>query len=85
MLIKNKTEQVRSYVATGQYMKALAICKSWRYSLPSYTQVLQDGYESKLYPDFYRQLGKNPEEYYNRAVELLKLIYLDEEEYDYEP
>lgn len=72
---KSKNQEVRELVAQGEYKKALQICKEWKYANPSHSEILRRGYDCLMYPGFYKQLGKNPEEEYMKAVEVLKEVY----------
>ena len=73
--METKNAQVRRLVREGEYKKALQICKEWDYENPEHREILRSGYDSLLYPSFYKQIGQNPEAQYNKAVEVLKLIY----------
>ena len=73
--METKNAKVRRLVREGEYKKALQICKEWDYENPEHREILRSGYDSLLYPSFYKQIGQNPEAQYNKAVEVLKLIY----------
>ena len=73
--METKNAQVRRLVREGEYKKALQICKEWDYENPEHREILRSGYDSLLYPSFYKQIGQNPEAQYNKAVEVLKLVY----------
>ena len=73
--MKPKTQEVRELVSQGEYKKALQICKDWNYTNPEYGDILRRGYECLIYPEFYRQIGKNPDSEYKKAVDLLLIIY----------
>ena len=73
--METKNAKVRRLVREGEYKKALQICKEWDYENPEHREILRSGYDSLLYPSFYKQIGQNPEVQYNRAVEVLKLVY----------
>lgn len=73
--METKNAKVRRLVREGEYKKALQICKEWDYENPEHREILRSGYDSLLYPSFYKQIGQNPEAQYNKALEVLKLIY----------
>ena len=73
--METKNAKVRRLVREGEYKKALQICKEWDYENPEHREILRSGYDSLLYPSFYKQIGQNPEVQYNKAVEVLKLVY----------
>lgn len=73
--METKNAKVRRLVREGEYKKALQICKEWDYENPEHREILRSGYDSLLYPSFYKQIGQNPEAQYNKAVEVLKLVY----------
>lgn len=76
-MIESKTSQVKRLVAAGEYKLALQICKEWNYTNQTYRDKLRLGYECLMYPEFYRQIGKDPESNYEEAVRILKIVYGD--------
>ena len=70
--METKNTKVRRLVSSGEYKEALQICKDWTYKDPSHRESLRLGYECLMYPNFYKQLGKDPEKEYSRAIEVLK-------------
>lgn len=75
MEMKSKNQIVRELVAQGRYKEALQICKDWNYENPNHQDILRRGYDCYMYPEFYRQLGKDPGAEYQKAVEVLKEVY----------
>lgn len=73
--METKNAKVRRLVSCGDYKQALQICKDWDYENPSHREALRLGYDCLMYPDFYKQLGRNPESEYAKAIEVLKLVY----------
>lgn len=73
--METKNAKVKRLVSQGEYKLALQICKDWNYSNPSHREILRLGYECLMYPDFYRQLGKDPNYQYQLAVEVLSEVY----------
>ena len=73
--METKNAKVRRLVKEGQYKKALGICKDWVYENPHHREILRLGYECLLYPEFYKQLGHDPEYCYAHAVSVLVEVY----------
>lgn len=73
--METKTDKVRRLVSSGDYKQALQICKEWQYRDPSHREILRLGYECLLYPDFYKQLGYNPNQEYQEAIKVLHIVY----------
>lgn len=72
---KSKNQEVRELVARGEYIKALQMCKDWDYADSTYSDILSRGYECFKYPEFYIQIGYNPPEEYEKAVDILIKVY----------
>lgn len=75
MTVETQNAKVRRLVKSGEYKKALQICKEWNYENPMHREILRLGYESMMYPSFYRQIGKDPAKNYEAAVEVLLEVY----------
>jgi hypothetical protein len=73
--METKTDKVRRLVSSGDYKQALQICKEWQYRDPSHREILRLGYECLLYPDFYKQLGYDPNQEYQEAIKVLHIVY----------
>lgn len=74
--MQTKKSIVESCVDSGDYKRALSICKEWILPISrEESSILRRGYECMHYPDFYRQLGYNPEEEVKKAIEILIKIY----------
>lgn len=73
--MESKNEKVRRLVARGEYKQALQICKEWNYEDPSHREILRLGYECLMYPDFYTQIGYDPDIRYKDAIEVLHKVY----------
>lgn len=73
--METKNEKVRRLVSQGDYKQALQICKEWNYSTPEHKEILRLGYDCLMYPDFYKQLGRDPQLCYQNAVNVLKEVY----------
>lgn len=71
-----KTSLVRKLVASGDYKKALSICKDWRGGIASKdVESLRLGYECIVNPRFYQQLHYNIDEAVNNAILTLCKLY----------
>lgn len=73
--MESKNSKVRRLVALGEYKQALQICKEWDYINPNHREILRLGYECLMYPRFYKQLGKDPDAAYKKAIEVLHIVY----------
>ena len=72
-----KRALVEQYVKEGEYKKALAICKSWNLPISKEeSETLQRGYECMHYPRLYESIGYKPELEAQRAIGILKKIYI---------
>lgn len=73
--MESKNAKVRRLVSCGEYKQALQVCKDWNYANPLHRDILRLGYECLLYPDFYRQLGKDTDYCYQEAIRVLHEVY----------
>ena len=73
--METKNGKVRRLVSSGEYKQALQICKEWNYKDPRHRDILRLGYECLMYPNFYKQLGYNPEKEYQEAIKVLHIVY----------
>lgn len=73
--MKSKNQEVKELVAQGEYKRALQICKEWDYENESHGDILRRGYDCLMYPEFYRQIGKDPDKEYQKAVDVLNELY----------
>lgn len=56
----SKSDLVRSYIASGEWKKALKEAKDFRIGITKEQRsVLARAYECMVHPDFYRQIGKD--------------------------
>lgn len=72
----SKRQQIKLFLDNKNYMKALKIAKSFSINRNNQKDVyllnnIKLGYEANLYPSFYKQLKKNPEELYQKGLECL--------------
>lgn len=74
-----KTEIVRHHVAANDYRAALKIAKTFRLGLTREEQrTLQYAYECMVYPDSYRQLGRDIDTTISQGIQLLLKFYASE-------
>lgn len=76
--METKNAKVRRLVASREYKQALQICKDWDYSDPTHRDILSRGYECLMYPEFYKQIGYDPNAEYDKAVSVLRAVYGEE-------
>jgi len=70
-----KTEQVKQFFAEGDFKKALRIAKNFRIGITEQQSMdMQMAYECMLYPDFYRQLGKDIEKVKSVGISTLRSL-----------
>lgn len=76
--MRTKKSQVVAHVTAGRYKQALAICKCWSLPITSEeSSILRRGYECMINPKFYKELGYDPEEQIDKAIKILKRVYLE--------
>jgi len=68
--VKTKTQQIRDAWARGEKFRALGIAAKF-YDRGADTKVFQRGWNAHKSPDFYRQLGRDPEAMVAAALDLL--------------
>lgn len=67
-----KTAAARAAFAAGDLKAALRIAKTFRLGLtPDERSILIRGYECIVHPEFYRQLGRDPE----AAIEAARQVF----------
>lgn len=75
-MIVNKTQQVKSLVAAGDFKEALKITKTFKLGLtPDQKKTLSLGYEAIVHPAFYIQLKQDVKALQANAEALLKQLY----------
>lgn len=71
--MQQKSELVRELVAKGDCKSALRLAKGFRIGLTKAEQnAMKLAYECMVYPDFYRQLGRNVELTIEQGVAVLE-------------
>jgi hypothetical protein len=69
-------QQVGQLLLEGQFKKALSFAKNWKMKLTKEQQSqIRRGYECYGNPDFYRQLGFDPEAEKLKAVRVLQKAF----------
>jgi len=72
----SKTSILRSHIAKREYKSALRIAKTFRIGISKEDQrTLQYAYECLVFPDQYRQLGRDVEAAISQGIQLLLNIY----------
>ena len=65
-----KTDQIRAAWATGDRISALRIAAQF-FDRSTATKTFQRGIDAHHHPQFYRQIGKQPQQVVTAALELL--------------
>lgn len=74
--MERKSDAVRRLVAAGDYRKALSIAKDFRLGISREEQdALRVAYECMVWPDFYRQVGRDVGYEINAGVMVLDRLY----------
>ena len=69
--MQTKTDQIRAVWASGDRIGALRIAAKF-FDRSTDTRIFKRGMDANNYPDFYRQLGKVPQELVTAALALLQ-------------
>lgn len=73
---ERKSDNVRRLVAEGRYKEALKIAKDFHLGISREdSDTMKRGYECMVWPDFYRQIGKDPSEISIKAIETVQRLY----------
>ena len=73
---EKKSDAVRRLVKAGEYQKALSIAKDFRLGIsPDERNAMRLAYECMVWPDFYRQVGRDVADTIRAGVEVLVRIY----------
>ena len=76
MMPEKKSDAVRRLVATGEYQKALGIAKDFRLGISKEEcDAMRLAYECMVWPDFYRQIGRDVEHEIKAGVVVLVELY----------
>jgi hypothetical protein len=69
--MQSKTERIRMTLDRGDWLSALRIASRF-HDRSNDTLVFKRGFDAYQHPDFYRQVGKDPDELFNAAIERLQ-------------
>lgn len=73
---EKKSDAVRRLVAAGEYRKALGIAKDFRLGIsPAERNAMRLAYECMVWPDFYKQVGRDVGGAIHAGVEVLVKLY----------
>lgn len=73
---EKKSDVVRRLVAAGEYQKALGIAKDFRLGINREERdAMRLAYECMVWPDFYRQIGKDVGREIKAGVVVLVKLY----------
>lgn len=73
-----KTDQAVELFKKGDIKGALRIAKSFRkFITRDEKAALERGYEMFVRPDYYKQLGRNPQKEIDKAVEIFKKKWVE--------
>ncbi len=73
---EKKSDIVRKLVACGEFKKALRIAKEFRMGIAKAdSDAMKRGYECMINPNFYAQIGYDPEKEIERGIETITRIY----------
>lgn len=70
--MKSKTDKVIDFLKEGDFDKALQIGKTFRRGDKKLIDAIQRGWDASKNPVFYNQIGMNPQELYQKAIDSLK-------------
>jgi hypothetical protein len=74
--MEKKSDAVRRLVREGKMKEALQIAKGFRLGISQEQRdAMERGYEAMLYPSFYRQIGKSPDDLIRQGKEVLVQLY----------
>jgi hypothetical protein len=69
--VQSKSESIRKALAHGDWYRALRLASRF-HDRSAATQIFKRGFDAHQNPNFYRQLGKDPDELTAAAVKLLR-------------
>ena len=73
--MKTKSQKIREALAAGDHVGALRIAGNFHDRSPD-TLAYKRGLDAYVHPDFYRQIGKDPETITAAAIALLTKNFL---------
>ena len=69
--MKTKSQMIRDALATGDHIAALRTAAHF-HDRSRETMTYKRGFDAHNHPDFYRQLGQNPQQLVTAAIEQLQ-------------
>lgn len=79
--MEKKSDKVRRLVRESRFKEALAIAKGFRLGISKAdVDAMTRGYECMVHPEFYGQIGFNPEEESRKGIEAVTRLYGKEEQ-----
>ena len=69
--MQSKTDLIKTMLARGDWLSALRLA-SRLHDRSDDTMAFKRGFDAYRHPDFYRQLGKDPDQLIHSAVERLR-------------
>jgi hypothetical protein len=72
--MQSKTDQIKNAILKNDYTKAISIASKF-FDKSSDTKLYKQAQSALQSPAFYKQIGKNPEDILNKAIESLKIKF----------
>lgn len=72
--MKNKSQEVKKLLKENKYDEALSIGKTFRLGDKKLIDDIKRGWDASRHPEFYSQLGMNPVELFDKAINSLTLL-----------
>jgi hypothetical protein len=69
--MQSKTEHIKTTLARGDWVSALRLASRF-HDRSDDTMAFKRGFDAYRHPDFYRQLGKDPDKLIHSALERLQ-------------
>jgi hypothetical protein len=72
--VETKSEQIRRALSAGDHFTALRIASRF-HDRSSDTMIFKRGFDAYQHPDFYRQIGRDPEQLTATALAVLEIRF----------
>jgi hypothetical protein len=69
--MQSKTERIKTALDRDDWLSALRVASRF-HDRSADTLTFKRGFDAYQHPDFYRQLGKDPDKFINAAIERLQ-------------
>ena len=77
-MIEKKTDIVKRLLAVGNHRQALGIARGFKFGVSKdESQQMKLAYECMAHRDFYKQLGKNPDEEIEAGISILIKLFAE--------